>query len=1245
MTIQRKLGRLPSACVAAMVLLGGAAMAGAPGILADFEDPTAIAPPVLRDEDPSKDDDSKLDESVAHSGSRSLRVDYDFARRRNSVNMGPFAVYTASIPDDAWGLEFHVRSEEAATLRLLLRLEEYSLEVWDADLPLIIDKESAGQWQRVRIPLAWFRLITWERRDGRLNLADLASLRINVRGGTNDPQAGTLWVDSVQLVDAVHIVPPTTVNEDGYLPIDLDGAFDTDAIAWRTLPTDGDFHTGEWEPRTLPAENFPEEAIADFGGVPFRTPPKRDGANNHFRSNGQVIRGFQPGKFTVAYVLASGKFGDQIGDAALQYSDGTEQKVALRISDWSMTPQFSESIGLLLPYAYHRSQLDRYREPRLFVQSLRVDPERELIGIRLPTNDYLKVFGITLTNRDDFPKVGEFSDHPLAVLDPRLEMADKATIDFTQPVKPVGVLGGYVVRRSGSYGLDIPTHNGFLTFTADARHLPQGLLVWHNFQNRQFRLGGVEVPSETSVIGEVEFLDQVTLRYHGQTSVDGQQHPVSMHVSRAWPGAMYDVDASTFSWIDSPERTQLYALFPTTDDEQIVPLRRDTILPEMSEPWILLFHRVPEDMQPTHETRDFASPILVVLERKPQSMTPRSATPPLSAGIDFQFEGAAGKVSAMPLFGIRRIEAGETRQWADDGVPADTIEAARVWSRRLQRFPVALSQEYLVDEDAGTVTIRDSFKWMTMQSEWGVSAEVFTPLSPTVMLAADNGYGMLLPADLIRTSVSTFYGPLAGRKASGITYTIPIADHVSSMLTLTRATGHPLLEEARAQLTRRIDESIPDDLDGFTSISDISQDVAQLRLISPSRLQIGDDPQRVAYARAVVENAFKDYNLKLEKEPQTGQYYLMDDRFWAKDALYDKEWSIGFILQGLWSHAYYDNDWGFIADHWNDIRGLYRYYQLHFDWATNSTFTMTTGSGANSDGMRIAYDGMLAMARMAGSIDDDATREDAVVRSARQRLSLYASWFGAQWAADHDYVMARNRHVRPEEAELRFSPDHLWSEFFTNNTSHTTDFFQTNHAFFAFNLAHLTFLHDVGLDESRLRSWIFETIPQLHPNWCDGNARVPGGGRYYGDAHAMSLLIARAILFEGTLEDAFDCLRQATDGTAVMEEWYAPTGLIPMMLSATITGSAPRVIVPVQRFAIIESTYDVQAGLQRVVLERTRGGNDILRIRSIADMPTRVTVNGQDIVAPYDGKLRYSDIPLDAGIEGRIVIEVQHVVP
>lgn len=1155
----------------------------------------------------------------------SFRVNFELPASANSVHIELPIAGAFTLPSSPWGIELWAKMDGPHPVYLTLMVRETDGQLWRYGLPIRTENK-ASEWQRLLVEFDWLQLITWERTDGRFDANRLKTLSLRIENSnTNSPQKGSLWLRSFKIVSAVKKTVPTV--QDAFTTLDLTAAYDSDGVAFREDPLDGDFHTGEWEHRALPAESFPRDRQAVYLGIPFRMPDVADGLDNHIRCNGQELTGWAERGYSALYFLATGKFGPQMGDVTLVYADGSTSKVLLEISDWTGGPTANDEVALLFPLTYHNKGIEA-RQPKLYIQSVRVDPSRPLRAIQLPYSDFLKVFALTLSSAETPPKVGVLQDKSRDTVYPHYAMKPLAELTFDAPARSVGVFGGYLARNGRSYRLSEPLSNGGCVFALDATGLAKepigSAIFWEHFNpdGSPYRLGTMRAPGVASGLVRSELLGWTCIRYTRDIERNNGIVPFHVYLSRAFPAALYQTDLADLSWEDPTENGPGMVSFVSGSTCATQPLDPGRTLPALDAPWILLWHA-------GGGSREFDIPLLIVLERRPAAITiGRSLLG--SIEIRLNHPDGAGCVAVMPLFGIRQVPYAETKAWAEKGLPEDVVERCRRWTARIGAFPLGIDEAGSVDEAAGTVTIRNEAKCHEMKSEWGIAPEHVILLPPVLALARSNGYAVSTVPELLDAKCDTFYGPMLLAPDRSLSYTIPLPHGVTHMLAPANVKNSETAATILQELASLISEELPKD-PSKPPTSDVCGGLSIVRAFAPVHLQIGADPRRDAYCATVARSALLDQNLKVEKEPLSGQFYLMDDTFWAKDAAYDKEWAIGYILQGFWNYAHYDDDSAFLRDNWDRIRGLYRYYQIIFDWATCSTFTMVEGFGANSDGSRIAAEGILAMARMARMTGDETIWTDACLRSAKQMLSLYATWFAPQWAADHNYVTARNRRVPPENAELRFAPDASWWETHTCNVSIPIEFFQATHALYLYNLSNLLFLHDTGLDESRLRSWLCETMPALHPAWFDGNEKCAAeGGRYYGSEYTMAHLVSRALLFHEDMKTLYDYYLRSSRNTRVTKEWYSPRGTAPFALSAMVTGAAPLVIAPVNTYRVVENVYDAAALTTLVTLQPLGAQADTLWIRCWKQPVLSVQVGGAPVGISYDAKTDFLTIPIPA---------------
>ncbi len=80
----------------------------------------------------------------------------------------------------------------------------------------------------------------------------------------------------------------------------------------------------------------------------------------------------------------------------LYYSDGTSEEVTVGFADWFLEPLPGEWIAFSAPYGIS-SQMQRINgNPKLYVQRIKLDSSKELIGIKFPVQITMHIFAITL---------------------------------------------------------------------------------------------------------------------------------------------------------------------------------------------------------------------------------------------------------------------------------------------------------------------------------------------------------------------------------------------------------------------------------------------------------------------------------------------------------------------------------------------------------------------------------------------------------------------------------------------------------------------------------------------------------------------------------------------------------------------------------------------------------------------------------------------------------------------------------
>jgi hypothetical protein len=176
----------------------------------------------------------------------------------------------------------------------------------------------------------------------------------------------------------------------GYRFADLSGHLNNDGVS--SAPGLGAFNI--WR-NTLPADELPNDEIADIDGVPFAFPPTVDGAADNVCCDRQWIA-VPPGRYDWLHVLAAAerRTEDWIH---LHYAGGAVDPEWLRVSDF--WPDAHARFGERLAMRANRMLYPRHSQgnmrPALWRQRVPVPREQDLVAIRLPDNPSIHIFAIT----------------------------------------------------------------------------------------------------------------------------------------------------------------------------------------------------------------------------------------------------------------------------------------------------------------------------------------------------------------------------------------------------------------------------------------------------------------------------------------------------------------------------------------------------------------------------------------------------------------------------------------------------------------------------------------------------------------------------------------------------------------------------------------------------------------------------------------------------------------------------------
>lgn len=696
---------------------------------------------------------------------------------------------------------------------------------------------------------------------------------------------------------------------------------------------------------------------------------------------------------------------------------------------------------------------------------------------------------------------------------------DKAEANFREistPL-PVATFGAYTGRAFA----ERPDRNGLLTCVAQGG--PARLDLSWVFP------GGGTIPI-SSIVPEGVTPGYSPFRIlEGGIAMQIGDGPARVLLSRASPAARVHVPGRRL--LLRTRATQALSVV----DGHVQARQRGSSAWTPSEPWIVLFDHQHEE--------DFAALFTVTARVKRVEWNEDGLL------LDFEDPGAA---HLMPLEGIRRRRGG--------AAPIDLMAArARSWVQPLLAFPSGLVEKSQIRRDRVVITL--DFQHESLHDAYGNEPEPLAPLPPTVALSAMGDYPVELPQGLVTTStarnIPTFWGPYWFVPGAHASYSIPLAEGARGLPQPERS-REAWAAPIRAELARIV--ATMGDLDPTF----VDNNLRQVRFLGDALPELDEAERAKArqFAEAALGTALEPMFEALE--PLTGQkwwtvaktwrfYFEEDAPAWARDQeRFDSEYYNGQALSAILAAVRLDP--ALLSKALGDVRRLYAYNQMFWDWATGSVWTHATGVSANIDGVQFAFEGMIAAGILGRQADDRALEEDALGRAAKQQTALYAMWQLATWSKEHDYAIGHVSRTRipPAEVETIGPVDALVEEHGVA-TLEFRSFWQTTNFLFYANRPLFAFYQRYGL-LPRIRTIMYEIMPRLHPHWLDGNAVDPhgeNGQERYGTAWTATHLFARAALFGDDPRPLLE-IYEATKMTPAAGVWYTihtPAVAGPLMLA------------------------------------------------------------------------------------------------
>lgn len=177
-----------------------------------------------------------------------------------------------------------------------------------------------------------------------------------------------------------------------HCPLDLSGDYNHDGVASLEQPDEGNFDDLGW---SYAANLLPAPGAVTLGGVPYQAPSTAGTDANFVEAQGQPLV-LPTGRYAAAHVLGAAHNGNIDAEATILYTDGSTERVPLRLSDWAGGAAFGNTKEIAMPYRLRAGQGQDGPPVAIFGTTVPLDPTRTVSWIGLPSDPRVELYAVTL---------------------------------------------------------------------------------------------------------------------------------------------------------------------------------------------------------------------------------------------------------------------------------------------------------------------------------------------------------------------------------------------------------------------------------------------------------------------------------------------------------------------------------------------------------------------------------------------------------------------------------------------------------------------------------------------------------------------------------------------------------------------------------------------------------------------------------------------------------------------------------
>ena len=465
--------------------------------------------------------------------------------------------------------------------------------------------------------------------------------------------------------------------------------------------------------------------------------------------------------------------------------------------------------------------------------------------------------------------------------------------------------------------------------------------------------------------------------------------------------------------------------------------------------------------------------------------------------MDFYFSRPFQRISMMPLYGSAEADREELAGFRAGKGLRGLGSRCDFWAEVLPRLPDEIDEHFRIDEQAGTVEVRNIGRRLDRKRPGAC------PVPPFLAAAGSTRYPVRIQTKLLRGprgrgELATHYGPYRLVRGGELRYTMPLCPYLDRVLSPVRIVN----DRRAASLTRRLRSYFDDPKytyggDGTYDPNSLLDILHNLRVLAWAAWSLPEGERPAARAAIVRDFAklFDERSYIYYREPVTGRRFARDPKIfdWCGNVSYDMDWYSGMNLAGLFAGVYFGAiDAAVIRRKWKLVGDIAAYFEIFQDWATMVPWTDMRGELLNIDCCRHGIQGMIGFARLAGRFGFRRQRDKAAYIASRYMVFLAAE------------------HALTELYEKGRVPLRLWGRGGEGMTlgfgglherdgapSKITSAVRNPYTLSPLTPEHMLFLRDYG-PVAKLQKYEAEVLDRELPGWDTRPAKVYFVGRRRG---------------------------------------------------------------------------------------------------------------------------------------------------